>query len=71
MTPPDGIQGDDQKAAEYFSLAAEGRVWRQSLTAEEVSPAVMRDELHRVQLTLETLDPDATRWLHARRSQGQ
>lgn len=54
-----------------FSLAADGRVWRQSLTAEEISTAAIRDELHRAGLELETTDPDATRWLHARRRQDQ
>lgn len=50
-----------------FSLAADGRVWRQSLTAEEVTAGALRDELDRVGLVLDTTDPDTTRWLHARR----
>lgn len=53
-----------------FSLAADGHVWRQSLTAEEIPAAALRDELDRVGLVLETTDPDTTRWLHARRRRG-
>lgn len=54
-----------------FSLAIDGRVWRQSLTAEEIPAQAIRDELLRAGLALQTTDPDTTRWLHARRRQGQ
>lgn len=54
-------------SAGEFTLAADGRVWRQSLTAEEISAAAIRTELDRAGLELTTADPDDTRWLHAKR----
>jgi 2-polyprenyl-3-methyl-5-hydroxy-6-metoxy-1,4-benzoquinol methylase len=50
-----------------FTLAADGQVWRQSLTAQEISAATLRDELTLAELVLTTDDPEATRWLHAKR----
>lgn len=48
-----------------FTLAAEGKLWRQSLVLERVSPETVRDELARVGLVLTTAAPNSTRWLQA------
>ncbi|BBX74830.1 class I SAM-dependent methyltransferase [Mycobacterium shinjukuense] len=48
-----------------FTLAADGRLWRQPVTMEQVSPEALRAELARAGLVLTTADPDATPWLHA------
>ncbi|BBX98171.1 class I SAM-dependent methyltransferase [Mycobacterium lacus] len=50
-----------------FTLAADGRLWRQPVTFEQVSPATVRDELAQAGLVLTTADPEATRWLQAKR----
>ncbi|MCV7198563.1 class I SAM-dependent methyltransferase [Mycobacterium angelicum] len=49
-----------------FTLEADGRRWRQSITAEKLSADTVRDELHRAGLVLTTADPETTRWLHAK-----
>ncbi|PJE11728.1 MAG: SAM-dependent methyltransferase [Mycobacterium sp.] len=51
-----------------FVLAVDGRSWRQSLILQRVSPDTVRADLARAGLVLTTVDPDSTRWLHARRT---